>query len=216
MWWAKAHPPASTPTRPHPARAAYIAPLSVLAIALMLGCAPSPGIASTTPSASAPTATATPIPCPTPTGSPSATQQRLATAVATAVGSVPCLDTAYQAQDHTAMVTITLGGLVPTTTADIAAVQERVKVLCFQAQRALWTSGVPLTGATVAVLGPYLDPYNGPTIAPYASAYLVAHTAATFAWANLSPDSAWAKYTSTFLRPGFAPADGVPTPTPTA
>jgi hypothetical protein len=202
------------------ARAACGALLGPVAFAFVLafvvGCAPTPATSATvrvTPT-SVPTATA--MPCPTPAGTTSATQTRLAAAVAAAVGSVPCLDTAYQPRDHTALVTVTIGGLVPTTPTAIAAAQERAKVLSFQAQRALWTSGVSLTGATVAVLGPYLDPYNGPTIAPYTSAYLTAHTAATFAWANLSPDTAWTKYNSTFLRPGFAPADGVPTPTPTA
>jgi hypothetical protein len=130
------------------------------------------------------------------------------------VGPVPCLATAYAAADRTATVTVTLGGLVPTTSAEIAAAQERSKVLCFQAQRAVWTSGVALNAATVAVLGPYLDPYLGPTTAPYASAYLTTRTAATFAWSTLSPDSAWGQYDSTFLRPGFNPSDGQPTPTP--
>lgn len=202
------------PTHQHRrrAKAACGAPLAVLGLVLLLGCAPT----QATGAAATPTAVpaATPVPCPTPAGTPSATQQRLAGAVSAAVGAVPCLDTAYRAADRTAMVTVTIGGLVPTTPAAIAAAQERVKVLSFQAQRALWTSGVALTGATVAVLGPYLDPYNGPTIAPYASAYLVARTAATLSWDTLSPDIAWTKYNATYLRPGFDPADGVPTPTP--
>ena len=112
------------------------------------------------------------------------------------------------------MVTVTIAGLVPTTSAQVAAAQERSKVLCFQAQRAVWTSGIGLRAATVAVVGPYLDPYVGPTTAPYASAYLTSQTAANFAGAALSPDSAWGKYDSTFLRPGFNPMDGEPAATP--
>jgi hypothetical protein len=123
---------------------------------------------------------------------------------------VPCLATTYAAADRTATVTVTIGGRVPTTATAIAAAQERSKVLCFQAQRAVWTSGVALHTATVAVLGPYLDPYLGPTTASYASAYLTAMTAATFSWSTLSPDSAWGQYDSNFLRPGFNPSDGRP------
>ena len=112
------------------------------------------------------------------------------------------------------MVTVTIAGLVPTTSAQVAAAQERSKVLCFQAQHAVWTSGIGLRAATVAIVGPYLDPYVGPTTAPYASAYLTSQTAANFAGAALSPDSAWGKYDSTFLRPGFNPMDGEPAATP--
>jgi hypothetical protein len=188
--------------------------LGMLALGLMLGCAPSPGNAATADGSPATAATATAVPCPTATGTASAPQQQLAAAVAAGVGSVPCLDTAYTAADRTASVTITIAGRVPITRAEIAAAQERSKVLCFQAQRAAWTSGVALSAATVLVAGPYLDPYEGLTTAPYASAKLMARTAATLAWATLSPDSAWGKYDSTFLRPGFDPTDGQPTTTP--
>lgn len=188
-------------------RAAGGALLGVLALGLLLGCAPAHQIGATAP-------TATAVPCPAATGTASAQQQRLAVAVAAVVGRVPCLDTAYTVADRTAMVTVTIGGLIPTTPAQIAAAQQRGKVLCFQAQQAAWTSGVALSAVTVAVAGPYQDPYVGPTTAPYASAYLTARTATTFAWATLSPDGAWGKYDSTFLRPGFDPTDGEPTATP--
>ncbi len=198
--------------RRFPVRAACGALLGMLALGLALGCTPTHGTGATGGTAAAPTATA--VPCPTATGTASAPQQRLAAAVAAAVGPVPCLDTAYTAADRTATVTLTIAGLVPTTPAAIAAALERSKVLCFQAQQAVWTSGVALSAATVAVVGPYQDPYVGQTTAPYASAHLTARTAATFAWAKLSPDSAWGKYDSTFLRSGFAPTDGQPTATP--
>jgi len=113
------------------------------------------------------------------------------------------------------MLTLTIAGLVPITSAAIAAAQERSKVLCFEAQHAIWTSGVALKAVTVAILGPYLDPYDGLTTQPYASTYLTARTATTFTWAKLSADSAWGKYDSTFLRQGFDPTDGQPTPTAT-
>ncbi|HEX6798535.1 MAG TPA: hypothetical protein VF116_12570 [Ktedonobacterales bacterium] len=197
-----------------PVRVACGALVALLALGLVLGCTPAHGTGATGGTTLATTPATTAVPCPTPTGTASAEQQRLAAAVAAAVGRVPCLDTAYSAADHTAMVTVTIAGTVPTTAAAIAAAQERGKVLCFQAQQAVWTSGVALSAATAAVVGPYLDPYDGPTLAPYASAYLTARTAGSLVWATLSPDSAWAKYDSTFLRQGFDPTDGEPTAAP--
>jgi hypothetical protein len=197
-----------------PVRAACGALLGMVALGLLLGCAPAHGTGATVGATHATAPTSTALPCPTATETASAPQQRLAAAVAAIVGPVPCLDTAYSAADRTAMVTVTIPGLVPTTPAAIAAAQERSKVLCFQAQQAVWTSGVALSAATVAVVGPYLDPYVGLTTAPYASASLTARTAATFAWATLTPESAWGKYDATFLRPGFDPTDGQPTATP--
>lgn len=203
--------------RQHPMRVARVACgalFGMMALGLGLGCAPAQGTSATGGASPGTAPMATAMPCPTPTGTASAEQQRLATAVAAVVGRVPCLDTAYAEADRTAMVTVTIAGLVPTTSAQIAAAQERSKVLCFQAQHAVWTSGIALSAATVAIVGPYLDPYVGPTTAPYASVYLTSQTAANFAWAALSPDSAWGKYDSTFLRPGFNPTDGEPTATP--
>ena len=185
--------------------------LGLFALGLVLGCTPTHGTG--TSAGTTPAATAVPCASPTATSTASAQQQRLAAAVASAVGRVPCLDTTYSAADRAAMVTVTIAGSVPTTSAQIAAAQERSKVLCYQAQQAVWTSGVALNAATVAVVGPYLDPYIGPTTAPYASAYLTARTAATVAWTTLTPESAWGKYDSTFLRPGFDPSDGQPTAT---
>lgn len=214
-----------------PVTATCAALLAIVALGLVLGCAPptpghgtgaTGGVGAT--SVTAPTATGTAVPCPTAAGTGSAAsapqqQQRLAAAVVAVVGKVelvPCFDTAYTAADDTAMVTVTLAGYVPTTPAAIAAAQERTKLLCFQVQQAVWTrSGVALRAATVAIAGPYLDPYIGLTTAPYASVYLTARTAATFAWAQLSPDSAWGRYDATFLRPGFNPSDGQPTATST-
>jgi hypothetical protein len=189
---------------------------ALLASMLVLGCAPASGArapATRTPGV-APTPTS--LPCPPATTGPSTPeQQRLAAAVLAAAGAdAHCLDTTYGAQDRTATVTVTVAGLVPTTTAAIAAAQELSKVLCFRAQQALWTSGVALSGASVLVLGPILDPYVNETLAPYASADLGARTAATFTWAQLSPDAAWGRYDNVFLRVGFNPQDGVPTPTP--
>ena len=200
--------------RRRPVRAACGALLGMVTLGLVLGCAPAHGTGATAGATHATAPTATAVPCPAATVTASAPQQRLAAAVAVGVGAMPCLDTAYTAADRAAMVTVTIAGLVPTTPAAIAAAQERSKVLCFQAQQAVWTSGVALSAATVAVVGPYLDPYDGLTTSPYASAHLTAQTAATFAWATLSPDSAWGKYDATFLRPGFDPTDGQPTATP--
>lgn len=187
--------------------------LGTLALGLLLGCAPTRATGATGTSTPMTSPTATSVPCPAATEA-SAAQRRLATAVSAMVGSVPCLDIAYKAADRSATVTMTIAGRVPISPADIAAAQERGKTLCFQAQRAAWVSGVALSAVTVVVVGPYMDPYAGLTTAPYAATYLTGRTAASFAWANLSPDSAWGKYDSTFLQSGFYPTDGRPTAVP--
>src|SRR5579884_482082 len=214
MRWADARTAECRLLRRGRGRAACGALLGTLTLGLVLGCAPARGSGATGTTTPVTEPTAATVACPASTATTSEAQRRLAAAVAAAVGPVPCLVTTYSAADRTATVTVTLAGLVPTTPSAIAAAQERSKVLCFEAQQAVWTSGVALSAATVAVAGPYLDPYDGLTTAPYASAYLTSRTAAAFAWAALSPDAAWGKYDSAFLRPGFDPADGQPTPTP--
>src|SRR5689334_21968475 len=108
---------ACCPIRQRPVRAACCALLGTVVLGLLLGCAPTHGTGATGGATRATAPTARAVPCPAATVTASAPQQRLAAAVAALVGSVPCLDTAYTAVDHTAMVTVTLGGLVPTTAA---------------------------------------------------------------------------------------------------
>jgi hypothetical protein len=154
-----------------------------------------------------PTYTANPL---TPT--PTTEEQRLDTLVwqAIGVGAVQ-VQTTYRAADGTTDVEITYGavvpikGIVPTQNADIAAAQERVKTICFEVEKALWTSGTsPLSQVSVAVLGPVLDQYANLTSQAYGSVVLKGATAAHFAWSTLTPDVAWDKYDSNYLRADYS------------
>lgn len=100
-------------------------------------------------------------------------------------------------------VTITLAGKVPAPQA-IGATQERVKTICLQVQRALWTSSTPLTDVTVQVIGPIYDDYADLVSASYGAAVLKAPAAARLDWAGLGPDAAWDVY-GVWLRPDYQP-----------
>ncbi|HEX6796394.1 MAG TPA: hypothetical protein VF116_01630 [Ktedonobacterales bacterium] len=100
-------------------------------------------------------------------------------------------------------VTIALKGKVPAPQA-IGATQERVKTICFQVQRALWTSTTPLAVVTVSVVGPIYDDYADLVSGSYGAAVLKAPSAARLDWANLSPDAAWDVY-GIWLRPDYQP-----------
>lgn len=100
-------------------------------------------------------------------------------------------------------VTVTLKGKVPAPQA-IGATQERVKTICFQVQRALWTSATPLTEVTVSVVGPIYDDYADLVSGSYGAAVLKAPAVARLDWASLSPDAAWEVY-GVWLRPDYQP-----------
>lgn len=137
---------------------------------------------------------------------PQTTQGHLAMLAYRAIGpTVQHIATTYDAQGRTVSVTATIEGKVPRTPAEIGASQERVKTLCFRAQRALWTSGVPLHAATITILGPTLDDFIDVITEWYGVALLTARTAQTFSWSSLSADAAWERYDQTLLRPDYAP-----------
>jgi hypothetical protein len=135
-----------------------------------------------------------------------ATQQRLAHLASQAAASYTNnVVTTYDGQKQTLSVTATVGWTSDITIADIAKSQERAKTLCFQVQRALWTSGVTLKEATVTVLGPVQDDYADMILDAHGVAELSAKTAAGFDWAALTPDSAWSRYDSVWLRATYQP-----------
>jgi hypothetical protein len=179
-------------------RAARLLSGSVLAatliavLVIVAGCASSSATAASGP------------PTPTPT-----TQQRLAAlARHAATGpNVQRVDTTYSAQDGTITVTVTLGGSVPVADADVTAMQQRVMSMCFQTQKALWTSGIPLRGVTVTIAGPIMDQYAEREIQAYGAAVLAEATAAKLNWGALSPDTAWTQYDNVYLRPGYYDVD---------
>jgi archaellum component FlaF (FlaF/FlaG flagellin family) len=169
----------------------FAATLIVLLVAVA-GCASSSATAASGP------------PTPTPTA-----QQRLAAlARHAATGSnIQRVDTTYSAQDGTVTVTVTLGGSVPVADADVTAMQARVMSMCFQTQKALWTSGIPLRSVTVTIAGPIMDQYAEREIQAYGAAVLTAAKAAKFNWEALSPDAAWTQYDNAYLRPGYYDVD---------
>lgn len=153
-----------------------------------------------------PSATFTPNPL-TPT--PTTTEARINALVRQAVGSDPHqIQTVYQAAAGQVDVTLTLGGTVPTSDVDVSAMQERVKTLCFEAQRAVWAGGLPSLGqVTITVVGPIMDQYAELETQAYGAAVLKAATERRFTWSTLSPDGAWGAYDNTYLRPAYYDVD---------
>jgi len=186
--------------------------LVMLAAALAAGCAASGGSgrpvggATAQPSVTSAPPTFTPNPL-TPT--PTSQEQQLDGLVSQAIGSGPQqILTTYDAADGAADVSVTYGGTVPVQPADVAAAQERVKLVCYEAQRALWTgSVVRLRRVSVTVLGPVVGTYADVETQAYGAAVLTAATEARFAWNGLSPDAAWGAYDNVYLRPSFYDPD---------
>lgn len=105
----------------------------------------------------------------------------------------------YEA-NRTLQVILTVSWNATYTSNDVPTEQERVKGICFKAQRALWTTGVTISDALVIVLGPLADEYGEPTVDAHGTAELAVKTASGFAWAALDPDTAWTRYDHVFLR----------------
>ena len=178
--------------------------LLLVALATVLSLAALGGCASTTSTEARATATPT-------------AQQRFAALARNAIGGRADTVTAtYDAQTGVLQVLATIGGAIARAPSDIAASQERVKALCFVAQRALWTSGPTFTEVKITVLGPLLDDYFDQITDWYGVADLTARTAAKLDWGTLTADSAWSAYDNVSLRTAYAPFQdwGAPTPTP--
>jgi hypothetical protein len=109
----------------------------------------------------------------------------------------------YQQPAEKALITGTVSNAVPRTPAQISAAQEKVKMLCFQVQRALWSSGISLQEITVTILGPVFDDYFDQIISWYGTASLEAGAAAQVDWRNLTVDAAWNRFQRTQLRVDF-------------
>ncbi len=122
----------------------------------------------------------------------------------------------YDAVQQSIETTVTVGGPVARTSTEINASQERVKALCFQAQQALWTSGVALREVKVTILGPVYDDYYDLVTEWYGGADLKAATAQQFNWRTLDADSAWSRYDVVWLRVDYGSFQqyGAPTPIP--
>lgn len=100
-------------------------------------------------------------------------------------------------------VTLTLDWNAEITSDDVAQEQARVEVLCFQVQKAIWSSALSPSDVLVIILGPVTDEYAQPTIDAHGSAELSEKTASSLSWSLLTPDRAWTKYDHAYLRPSY-------------
>jgi hypothetical protein len=169
-------------------RAGYVAAASLLLVAalpLLVSCA----AASQT---SAPKATATPAPV---------VEGPLGDVVAPVAGTLAhTITTEYDTGTRQAKITLTIAAAP-----DVATAQSRVMALCFEVQKTLWTSNQSLREVKVIVLGPIRDDYANIIDDAYGVSDVFAPTAATLQWGALSPESAWARYDNTWLRPSYTP-----------
>lgn len=196
------------------ARCATALPIALVAFtlaALLAGCASS-SVAHT----ATPTATSHMLVCPAAPATANAQAQLdhvVCEALLPLAGHIARVVTTYDAQKQSALVVVTFSDTLPQTKAQIAAAHERVKSVCFLAQRALWTTppaGVALSGATVNTQGVTLDDYADSVIGGYGEAMLTAATSAHFAWPTLTPDSAWSHYDQAMLTPDYGHIYGEP------
>lgn len=166
-------------------------PLAAL-LGLLLG-----GCASATTAPRLTSATVTPTDAPGPA-------KEFAASVRRALGEQGAQVTAsYDAAKGAATITIIIGGVVPSTDAQVAAAYVRVKNICYQAFRALWASGAPLREATALVEGPIQDEYANIITDWYGVAVVEAATAQRLDWASESPGAAWGVYNQSMLRSSF-------------
>lgn len=174
-----------------PIRLARWLPLVALVGLLLGGCAS----ASTAPRLAS--ATATPTAEPGPAG-------QLAASVRRALGAhVTRVTASYDAATGAATITIIVGGVVPSTDAQVAAAYTQVKRICYQAFRALWASGMTLRETTALVEGPIQDEYADIITDWYGVAVIESTTARRLDWASESPDAAWSLYNQSMLRSSF-------------
>jgi hypothetical protein len=82
--------------------------------------------------------------------------------------------------------------------------QEKVKVLCFRIQKALWRSGIPLKQVSVTIDGPTYGVYGDLTSSGYGGAMLRQPTATRLDWSALSPDTAWPDYNFMWLTYNYS------------
>jgi hypothetical protein len=125
----------------------------------------------------------------------------LASVVAPAAGPLAQrIVTEYDTGAQQAKITLTVGAA-----RNVAEAQANVKALSFQVQRVVWGSNPALHEVKVIVLGPIRDDYANIIDDAYGVSDVFAPTAATLSWSALTPESAWSRYDSTWLRPSYSP-----------
>ena len=136
---------------------------------------------------------------------PATTQGHLAQRVEQAMGAT-ARDVTLTYAPTTGVATVSMK-LVwrPAWKDDFAQAQAAAKDACFEAQSALWTSGVALQSVTVTALGQAPDDYDNMITSAYAAATLTSAHASAIQWATTTADEAWPRYDNTFLRPTYVP-----------
>ncbi|HEX2349044.1 MAG TPA: hypothetical protein VHI51_11490 [Ktedonobacterales bacterium] len=136
---------------------------------------------------------------------PATTQGHLAQRVEQAMGAT-ARDVTLTYAPATGVATVSMK-LVwrPAWKDDFAQAQAAAKGACFEAQSALWTSGVALQSVTVTALGQAPDDYDNMITSAYAAATLTSAHASAIQWATTTADEAWPRYDNTFLRPTYVP-----------
>ncbi|HZC04043.1 MAG TPA: hypothetical protein VE338_00225 [Ktedonobacterales bacterium] len=148
----------------------------------------------------------------TPTA-PLTNEGRLALRVRQAEGAAAkSITLAYHQATSTVDVTVTLGW-TPIWKTEFAKAQTAAKLACYEAQAALWTSGIALNKVTVTVLGQALDDYGQIITGAYAVATMTSAHASATQWTSTSPDTAWSLYDEVFLRPLYGSDWMYPHPT---
>ncbi len=108
--------------------------------------------------------------------------------------------TEYDTSAQQAKITLTVGAAP-----NVATAQARVMSLSFQVQKAVWASNLALREVKVIVLGPIRDDYANIVDDAYGVSDVFSATAAKLSWSALTPESAWNRYDSTWLRPSYSP-----------
>lgn len=178
--------------------------MALLVSWLLAGCATASGGASRSTGAATPLATPALVAAP---GPASQLGERARQAIGTLARKVAVQ---WDAAARTATITITVAGRVPLTSQQVAAAHELVKLICYKAAAALWSSGVALGAVTLLVLGPMQDAYANIITDWYGVATLKASSAQRIQWASVSADTAWNLYDQQMLRATFDVPDDIP------
>lgn len=179
---------------------------ALMALALLVAVT---GCANVSQGSMRPTPSSTSAFVPAPTTAEGKLALRVRQALGSAASSVSL--TLHQAT-ASAEVTITLVWS-PTWKTHFDQAQSAAKSACYEAQAALWTSGVALNSVTVTILGQALDDYGSIITSAYAAVTLTSSSAHAIQWSTTTPDIAWSRYDVVFLRPLYGSDWMYPRPT---
>lgn len=137
---------------------------------------------------------------PTPTPTPVLTGPLASVVGPVVAGRAQRIATSYDASSTQATITLTIAAAPNVNTA-----QERVMTLCYDVQKALWTSNPSLREVKVIVLGPIRNDYAEIIEDAYGVADVLAPTGTKLSWNSLSPQAAWSHYDNTWMRASYLP-----------